>query len=271
MVMQLDSYLARIRYTGPRTVTADTLCQLHRAHLLAIPYENLDIHLGRALTLDLAHIYQKLVVEQRGGWCYEMNGLFAWALRELGFAVTLLGSSVGEAAQGAAGDLDHLILRVDLDTPWLADVGFGNGLLEPVPLAPGYYQQGFLTFQLEQQADSWYFHNHPQGGKGYGFTLLARQLAGFAVRCHELQTSPESGFVRTTVCHRFTAEGIATLRGVVFKQVTAQGSNVEELTALSRYRTVLQQHFGLPPTLAAPLWEDVWARHLAWQQIQALA
>lgn len=267
--MQLDAYLARIHYTGPRTVTAETLCQLHRAHLFAIPYENLDIHLGRTLTLDLARIYQKLVEEQRGGWCYEMNGLFAWALRELGFTVTLLGSSVGEPAQGATGDLDHLILRVDLEQPWLVDVGFGNGILDPLPLASGHYQQGFFTFQLEQQADSWYFHNHPHGGKGYGFTLLPRHLPGFASRCHELQTSPTSGFVRTTVCHRFTPEGIVSLRGATLKRITTLGIDEEEITTLPYYRNVLQETFGLSPTLAAALWETVWPRHLLWQQAQS--
>lgn len=266
MTLSLDAYLSRIQYTGPRTVTADTLRQLHRAHLLAIPYENLDIHLGRPLTLDLTHIYQKLVEEQRGGWCYEMNGLFAWALGELGFTVSLLGSSVGETAQGPAGDLDHLILRVDLAEPWLADVGFGNGILEPLPLAPGYYQQGFLTFQMEQQGDNWYFHNYPEGGKGYGFTLLPRQLPGFAVRCHELQTSPESGFVRTTVCHRFTPTGVVSLRGAVLKEMTAAGTVEEEITTLPRYRTVLAETFGLPKNLAELLWEKVWLRHRQWRQ-----
>ena len=269
MTMQLDAYLTRIQYTGPRSVNAETLRQLHRAHLFAIPYENLDIHLGRTLQLELPHIYNKIVVDARGGWCYEMNGLFAWALRELGFAVTLLGSSVGEAAQGAAGDLDHLILLVHLEQPWLVDVGFGNGLLEPLPLTPGPYHQGFLHFQLEQQqTDCWYLHNHPHGGKGYGFTLLPRHLPGFAVRCHELQTSPASGFVRTTVCHRFTAEGIVTLRGATLKRVTATGSVEEEVTTLPQYRTVLQTIFGLDPTLAEALWETVWARQQRWQEVQ---
>lgn len=267
MSIQLDAYLTRIAYTGPRTVTAETLCHLHRAHLLAIPYENLDIHLGRALTLDLPRIYTKLVEEKRGGWCYEMNGLFAWALRTLGFPVTLLGSSVGVPAQGV-DDLDHLILLVHLAQPWLVDVGFGNGLVEPLPLAPGQYQQGFLEFQLEQQADRWYFHNDPQNGKGYGFTLLSRQLPDFAARCRELQTSPESGFVRTTVCHRFTNAGIVSLRGAMLKRVTARGTVEEEITTLTQYRTILQEAFGLAPTLAAGLWETVWTRHLAWQKVQ---
>ena len=102
--MKLENYLQRIHYTGPLAPTEATLRQLHRAHLLAIPYENLDIHLGRRLTLEIEHVYTKIVDRGRGGWCYEMNGLFAWALRELGFDVTLLGSSVGEPAQGADGD-----------------------------------------------------------------------------------------------------------------------------------------------------------------------
>ena len=136
-MMKLEAYLERIHYTGPRTADYATLRQLHRAHLLAIPYENLDIHLGRTLPLDLDHIYTKIVEQQRGGWCYEMNGIFAWALRELGFTVTLLGSTVGAPAQGADGDWDHLVLLVQLDQPWLVDVGFGNGILEPLPLTVG--------------------------------------------------------------------------------------------------------------------------------------
>lgn len=266
--MKLEKYLQRIHYTGPRHVTYETLCQLHRAHLLAIPYENLDIHLGRKLTLELDHIYSKLVEEKRGGWCYEMNGLFAWVLRELGFEVTLLGSSVGAPAQGAEGDLDHLILLVYLEQPWLVDVGFGNGIFEPLPLRPGHYRQAFLDFRLEQQADKWAFHNHQHGGKGYGFTLHPRPLPGFASRCHELQTSPDSGFVRTTVCHYFTANGIFSLRGANLKRITPTGAVEEEITTLPRYRAVISEIFGLAPTLANDLWEQVRARHLLWKQAQ---
>ncbi len=267
--MKLEKYLQRIHYTGPHTVTEETLRQLHRAHLLAIPYENLDIHLGRRLTLDTEHIYTKIVEQGRGGWCYEMNGLFAWALRELGFDVTLLGSSVGEPAHGAEGDHEHLILQVQLAQPWLVDVGFGNAFWEPLPLQSGSYQQSFLDFRLEEAGDKWFFHNHQHGGKGYGFTLLPRQLPEFATRCHELQTSPDSGFVKSTVCYRFTDEGIVMLRGVVFKRFQATGIEEEEITTLPRYRQVLHETFDLPLLLADSLWEQVWARHLVWKQTQA--
>lgn len=264
--MQLTDYLQRIGYTGLQAPNYTTLRQLHRAHLLAIPYENLDIHLGRPLTLDLDPIYTKLVDERRGGWCYEMNGLFAWALREVGFDVTLLGSSVGAPAKGAE-DLDHLVLLVQLEQPWLVDVGFGNGFLEPLPLRAGNYQQHWLTYQLEQQADDkWYFHNQQHSTLGYGFTLQPHHLPGFASRCHELQTSPTSGFVRRTVCHRFVPGGIVALRGAVLNHYSKEGVLEEEINSLQRYRTVFAETFGLDSALADSLWDTVWQQHLAWKQ-----
>ena len=99
----------------------------------------------------------------------------------------MLGSSVGEPAQGGIdADLDHLILLVQLDQPWLVDVGFGNAFLEPLPLVASEAQQGWMNFRLEQEDEKWYFHNHRHGGHGYGFTLLPREFHGFAPRCHTL-------------------------------------------------------------------------------------
>src|SRR5262249_42838960 len=144
--MKLKAYLQRIRYERPVKVDLDTLIGVHRAHLLNITYENLDIHRGLPLTLDLDHIFEKIVTEHRGGWCYEMNGLLAWALREIGFPVTMLAGTVGRQAQGTTVEGNHLVLLVELDQPYLADVGFGNGFLEPLPLQVGTYQQDFLTY-----------------------------------------------------------------------------------------------------------------------------
>ena len=148
--MDINAYLDRIHYQGPRLPTRQVLFDVHRAHLRAITYENLDIHLGRTLTLDISHIFDKIVTRHRGGWCYEMNGLLAWALSELGFVVTLLPSAVNREKLGDKAERNHLILLVQLEQPYLVDVGFGNGFLQPLPLKPGHYRQDFLTYELAQ-------------------------------------------------------------------------------------------------------------------------
>ncbi len=264
--MDIHAYLERIGYHGSLEPTLDTLSAVHRAHLLAIPYENLDIHLGGYLSLDEGAIFDKLVTRRRGGWCYEMNGLLARALRALGFDVTLLSSAVRTQIEGDGSEGDHLVLLVHLDRPYLVDVGFGNGLLEPIPLEAGAYTQGFLTYHLLRDGDRWFFQNHPYGGPGFVFTLQPRTLPYFARRCHELQTLPESGFVRTVVCHRFTPESVVTLRGAVLRTITAQGVNDQVVDNGAAYEQLLNRQFDLRLPDVAPLWEKVWARHLEWVQ-----
>lgn len=271
LAVNLNEYLNRIGYTGERQPTLATLTTLHRAHLLAIPYENLDIHRGGTLALDEALTFARLVTGRRGGWCYEMNSLLAWALRELGFDVTLLASAVTPefVGDGAAGS--HLILLVRLaGRPYLADVGFGNGLLEPIPLEPGTYTQGFLTYELLRDGERWYFRNQPYGGPGFVFTLTPRPLTYFAAECHRLQTAPESGFVRTTVCHRFTARGLITLRGAVLRTVTAAGMSEQVVDNCASYEQVLDSQFGLRLPDVPALWAKVWARHQVWLGANAL-
>lgn len=264
--MKLNDYLARIGYAGAREATPETLRAVHRAHLLAIPYENLDIHRGGTLSLDPVTVYEKLVTQRRGGWCYEMNGLLAWALRELGFEVTLLASDVRREFVGDGAGGEHLVLLVSLGgRRYLADTGFGNGILEPIPLEPGDYTQGFLTYGLLNEGERWFFRNQPYGGPGFVFTLTPRELPYFAATCQRLQTSPESGFVRTTVCHHFTPDGrLITLRGAVLTSISETGKSEQVVDNFASYEQLLDRDFGLRlPDLDA-LWAKVWARHLAW-------
>ena len=270
--MNLPGYLDRIGYRGPVAPTAEVLRDIHRAHLLAIPYENLDIHLGRELSLDPARSYRKLVDERRGGWCYEMNGLLGWALEEIGFRVRLLSGAVGRAARGPGAEGNHLLLAVELEQPWIADVGFGDGILEPVPLATGPFRQAGFAFELDRVDDRWRFRNHPWGGAAeFDFTTEARQRDDFAARCHELQTSPESGFVRTTVCQRWTEQGeIVSLRGATFRRIGPAGRTVDRvLTGREDYERVLAIEFGLDPRELGALWPGVWTRHLEWEREQS--
>ena len=148
--MDLKAYLDRIGFAGEPRPDLATLSALHRAHLMAIPYESLDVQLGRPLTPDPDAAFEKIVVRRRGGWCYEMNGLFGLALEAIGFRVTRLAGGVMREVLGDVQVGNHLVLRVDLDRPWIADVGFGDGTLEPFPLQAGPFRLYFL--QLRSQA-----------------------------------------------------------------------------------------------------------------------
>jgi N-hydroxyarylamine O-acetyltransferase len=266
---ELDAYLDRIHYIGPLAPTAEVLRAIHRAHLLSITYENLDIHLGRSLALDHARIFDKMVRRRRGGWCYEMNGLLGWALCAVGFRVTLLAGAVGRARSGDLAEGNHLVLLVQLDQPWLADAGFGNAFLEPTPLVEGEFEQAGFVFRLSRQGERWQFHNHPQGGGGFDFTLQPREMSDFVDRCHWLQTSPASGFTRVTTCHRWRDDGIYSLRGAVLQHVTPGGSEERVIEAEADYRCVLCDTFELDLGDDLPrLWPKVWQSHLAWVAAQ---
>lgn len=259
------AYLARIGYRGGLEPTPVTLRALHRAHLRAIPYENLDLHLGRRLPLDPEAAFDKLVTRRRGGWCYEMNGLFAWALETLGFEVRLLAGGVGWETLGRRARGNHLVLLVMLDRPYLADVGFGDGFLDPLPLVPGRYRQGFLEFVLERREDRWVLHNHPAGSApSFDFGLEPWRLEDFSARSEELQTSPDSAFVQKTVCQRHTRHGLATLRGAVLRTLTSAGGTERTVATAEEYDRVLRRIFGLRIEEVDGLWERVRARHQRW-------
>ena len=135
--MDLSTYFRRIGYRGVARPDLLTLRRLLRAHVLSVPFENLDVQLGRPLGTDPADAYEKIVLRRRGGWCYEQNGLFGWALSAIGYDVTRVAAAVMRVERGAVSEANHLALLVrmpgSVDT-WLADVGFGGSLLEPIRL-----------------------------------------------------------------------------------------------------------------------------------------
>ncbi len=265
--MKLETYLNRIAYTGAREPTLAVLNALQEAHLSAIPYENLDIHLGRRLPLDQSRAYEKIVLQKRGGWCYEMNALFAWALREIGFEVQYLSSGVLRP-NGQTPDGDQQILFVN--RAYLADVGFGDGAICALPLHQGTYQAGFLEYRISLE-DNWTMHNPKESNTaGFVFSLEPRELGFFQERCSDLQTNPDSGFVRLTVCQRMTREALYTLRGAVLTVRTRTGESQRNLENLEDYQKVLLEHFKLELLQAPVLWEKIWTRHLEYQATRAL-
>jgi N-hydroxyarylamine O-acetyltransferase len=223
--VNVDAYLERIAYRGPRQPTLETLSALHRAHMLAVPFENLDIHLGRWLVLDRDANFEKIVVRRRGGWCYELNGLFGLLLERLGFDVTLLGARV--VGEQVGRELGHLMLRVDLERPWLADVGFGDSSLEPLPL-------GDAPTQAVEA-----------GGLRREFELVPRRLEEFAAMCEYSQTSPDITFTQRRLCTLATAGGRVTLSDLRLIERDGDRVSERELGSEDEWRRVLRERFAI--------------------------
>jgi N-hydroxyarylamine O-acetyltransferase len=247
--MDVLAYLARIGHPAPSTPSLDSLQELHRAHMLAVPFENLDIALGRPIVCEEEAIFHKIVTRRRGGFCYELNGAFAALLRELGFQVTLLSARVSRERGPDGPEFDHLTLRVDLDEPWLADVGFGDSFLQPLKLRTGIVQpQGRRKFRIIDQHNSLHLEMAESGRswkRQYSFSLVPRQLGDFAEMCHYHQTSPESPFTRSRVCSLATVDGRITLaeRRLI---VTRGGAKEESLLASDKdWHAALKKHFEI--------------------------
>src|SRR6476660_5351915 len=147
--MDIEAYLKRINYNGPRQPNAETLRSLQKAHLLSVPFENLSIHSGEPIVLDEDALFTKIVEQKRGGFCYECNGLFASLLRALGFDVAMLAAGVAHPGGGFGPIFDHMTLMVTLDQRWLVDVGFGESFVEPLLLDSRSEQvQGTRSFRV---------------------------------------------------------------------------------------------------------------------------
>lgn len=248
-VMDTDAYLKRIGYSGSREPGGETLRQLHRAHMLAVPFENLNIPLGRPIVLSLPLIYDKIVRRRRGGFCYELNGLFAWLLEELGFGVTLLSAGVFDGEQPGP-EFDHLVLLIEMEERRLiADVGFGDSFLEPLRLdsAEEQVHQG-SGYRLTESGSSIVLQRRRPGSDWelqYIFSLTPRRLEEFRNMCHRQQTSPDSIFTRKAVCSLATPDGRITLSNG--RLITRAGGRREEREVVNQeeYRALLKIRFGI--------------------------
>lgn len=245
----VQSYLARVGYKGSTSPTLGTLRAIHYAHLLTVPFENLDIALGRKIALDEDSFIRKIAERRRGGFCYELNGAFAALLQALGFRVTLLSARVAHSDGGESPDFDHLTLRVDLDETWLADVGFGESFLEPLRIKPGVEQMDRAgTFRIVERGERLLLEKKQPDGtwKGqYSFTFQARRLEEFASMCEYHQRSPESHFTQNKICSRATPEGRITLAGMKLI-VTKNGEREERLLkSEDEWRDTLRERFDV--------------------------
>ncbi len=267
--MNLHAYLARIAYDGPIRQDLVTLIALHRAHLRAIPYENLDVPLGRPVTIERNAIFEKLVTQKRGGWCYEMNGLFGWALAEMGFKVTRSAGAVMREVRGDDVIGNHLVLKVELEEgDYLADVGFGDGPLDPILVKEGPFASDGFKFAVSRLEGGWWrLHNHEAGGAAsFDFNMKPADERRLAERCFWLQSAPESQFVQNAVLQFHKPDGLWLMRGRVLRHVTPSEQKDYLVESAPEYVGVLSEVFRLNLPEAADLWPKICARH---EQLEA--
>jgi N-hydroxyarylamine O-acetyltransferase len=251
--LDLGAYLARVGYSGALAPTLEVLHALHLAHATHIPFENLDILLGRPISLDLGDLQAKLVRGSRGGYCFEQNTLFAAVLGRVGFSVTSLAARVRFGATEIR-PRSHMLLKVEVDgSPWLADVGFGGEmLLHPLPLEPGRaFAQFGRTYRLSMDEDRWVLRSlhGDRWSDLYAFTLEPQYAVDFEVANHFTATHPSSLFLRGPFVQRTSPEASYRLFGRELSVKRGEDVNIREIESDEELLRVLAETFGLefPP------------------------
>ena len=252
--MIINEYLRRINYAKPVNPDSKTLRGLQAAHMQAIPFENLDIGLKRPILINEEALWQKLVIGKRGGVCYELNGLFAWLLKRIGFDVTYLNARVYSHRDGQLGiDFDHLALLAQVpgeSERWLADVGFGDSFNEPLLFKMDTEQiQGLRAYRLEEVTDGYVVWQKNYDGtweRQYFFDLLPHNFpAEYEAACLYHQTSPKSGFTRSRIISLATPDGRISLEnGRLILTVNGQRRE-RPVTGKEEYNSLLKEHFGI--------------------------
>ncbi len=251
--MVLQQYLERIKYSSPVIPDVQTLHGLQRAHLQHVPFENLDIGLQRPIRLEEDALWNKIVIHGRGGFCYELNGLFARLLQEIGFNVTYLNARVYNQ-QGELGiDFDHLALLVQVPGQverWLADVGFGDTFNEPLSFDGSEIQeQGLRAYRVQQLQNGYAIWQRNYDGsweRHYFFDLQPHRFPEeYLSACSYHQTSPQSSFTRGSIISQATPDGRVSLEDG-WLILTRNGLRTERaVTSRDQYQALLKQYFGI--------------------------
>jgi N-hydroxyarylamine O-acetyltransferase len=256
-IFSLDSYFGRINYKGSTEASEDTLRDIHTAHTLNVPFENLDVFYRRPILLDKASLYTKIVEERRGGYCFEMNGIFSLVLQEMGFKVTNLLARVTIDGIHYTTKTHQAILVEIGGNKWLADVGFGNdGIIAPLMLEEDLEQKQFAhTYRLITNPTLDYVLQKKTGEKYnslYAFTLDECGPEDFLMSNHYTATFPESFFLTMRMCTMPTKDGRITLTDNHFKVVKNDDVLDTPIAHDYEFNALLKEHFGLDLALIRP-------------------
>jgi len=247
--MDIKQYLERITHVGPISPTLEVLSKLQMLHLLNVPFENLDIH--NKTKIDLTNLFDKIVTRRRGGFCYELNGLFYELLIQIGFTVKMVSARVYDGKGNYSAEFDHMALIVEImDNSYLADVGFGEFLFFPIKIELNKEisdPRGIFKIEI---FDEFYHVVEKKNTDGsfipeYIFSKKERRLEEFSEMCNYHQTNIASHFMQKRVCSLPTGNGRITLTGNKLK-ITENGDVSERV--LNNEEQVTQElwnHFGI--------------------------
>ena len=247
---ELQKYFKRINFTDSTVSDFETLKKLHLLHMLNIPFENLDIHIKRKIILKPELIFEKIVENSRGGFCYEMNGLFYQVLNSIGYKVKMISARVYDTAEPSP-EFDHMALIVTLDNgDWLADVGFGDSFLEPLKLEPKTVQKQYGKSYKIEVINKVNFKVQNLDSKGrwnnmYRFSLIPRVLNDFDEMCVYNQSSPQSHFTQNRFCSLARTDGRITLSGMKLIERKNGIRKETELENEEEFNLKLKDLFGI--------------------------
>ena len=247
--MDIKDYLNRIGIEKIEEPSLEFLAELQNQHFLYIPFEDLDIPDGNRIELDINKIYNKIIPTKRGGFCYELNGLFNWLLTSLGFRVDMLSARVFDFQRNDFGpEYDHMTLLVHLDKDYLVDVGFGDSFRRPIEMPDGEVEDISGCYRISRKADN-LFELLKKGDndfvKQYCFTTAPKQLEDYKDMCSFQQDSPTSHFRTRMLCTIATETGRITLSNNSLT-ITENGMKTKtEFTEVSEFYFLLKKHFGI--------------------------
>jgi len=245
--MDVRAYLDRIGYHGDTAPTLENLRAMHRAHFYHVPFENLDISRRVPIVVDEDVNFDKIVRRRRGGFCLELTGTFARALRALGYRVDVIGARV--LLDGRLSEpMSHMTLVVQLDEPWIADVGFGGRIAEPLRMAErGEQPIEGRRYVVANDGDHWFVTCSEAGTPplSYVFTLQPRAFDEFTPVCGWLQTSPDSRFTQGDVVSLATPAGRRTLTRDQFITIEGERRTERALTGDAEFVDILHDAFGI--------------------------
>lgn len=250
--MDIQSYLNRIQYRGSLEPKLQNLSALQKTHMQTVPFENLSVHYKQPILLNEKALYNKIVKQNRGGFCYELNGLFAWLLRGLGYKVELLAAGVSTGTGGFGPEFDHMTLLVHLEEDYLVDVGFGDSFQEPLRVNfQGEQRQDGVSYQLSAEGEALVLSKQnnldesPNMQPQYRFKLNPHQMKEYEGMCQYHQTSPASHFTQKRICSRATENGRYSLSDLKLI-VTESGRKQERiLRSEDDFEAVLKDYFSI--------------------------